>query len=197
MNAVEIITKAAEQAEADLYSPAQRGDRNSDAYALVRRADPGQVLMVNADDVVEGYAVTVYAYLAPNPVYTASDVMPALVTTDGASVDPVAEGAVVLTPTDPANDVVAAMASASDGADLVAEGKVLAARVNRFVNGRCKVSIIPTHGESFVAVSLYTEGDLGIIVSEDGAITVEGLTDQPEPFETLAAAVDHVLAGTE
>jgi len=89
--AVQVITDAARAMGADVYSPESWGDRNSDAYAVVV-PQTSAVVMVSTDSVIGDYEVTAYAYRTDGPVKGAGDVMGALMTEDGDSIDPIGEG---------------------------------------------------------------------------------------------------------
>jgi hypothetical protein len=115
MNAIEagaIITEAAQSIGAHTFTPAQWGDRNSDAYAVV--LSPHHcVVMVRTDDLQDGHDVTAYKYATPRGVaMLASDIMPALMADDGASLDPTASGTVTITDSDSRDAIYAATRSA-------------------------------------------------------------------------------------
>lgn len=90
--AAHVISEVAQSMGADVYAPSAWGDRDSSAYAVV--LSPHHCLvMVNTDDLMDGYQITAYKYATPGGVVTrASQVMPALVTEDGDSVDPTGSG---------------------------------------------------------------------------------------------------------
>lgn len=89
--AVQVIADAARAMGADVYSPDAWGDRNSDGYAVVI-PQTCAVVMVSTDSVIADYEVTAYVYRTDGPVKGAGDVMGALMTEHGDSIDPIGEG---------------------------------------------------------------------------------------------------------
>jgi hypothetical protein len=84
-----VIDAACAAIGATSWSPAQWGDRNSDAYAITTPGVAG-VVMINTDTITQ-CDVQAYAYRAEAVPTRASHIMPALLADDGASLDPIAE----------------------------------------------------------------------------------------------------------
>lgn len=193
--AAELISQAAQSMGADVYGPDAWGDRNSDAYAIVPSTGNGLV-MVRTDDVMESWEMVAYAYRTTERVTRASQIMPALMEDDGASIDPVSWGAAPGGPDDnTADDIETAIIDALGKADDAEEAYELRDQVAALLPMGLTADVIPQpDGEEFVAVLIADASDVATVVRMDGVVSVEGLEDQPVEFPTVADAVRAVLA---
>lgn len=205
MDAATIIGMAAEQADADLYAPGEWDGDEASAFAMVRRANRRQVLTMNADDLI--YVLTegnvwgdlyAYGYASETDVTDADGVRRAMVREDGASLDPVGEGIVMVSGTqsaeDIANMIVAAMAEASDGVDSYEEGEALRAEIAASLPDGLTASRLNTDGEEFVAVLVSDARDVATVVKHGERYSLESMEEDSTPeFGTLSDAVAAIL----